>query len=87
MAKKISAFGDKIVAKKIESTAKTASGFYLPESAKEDVKMAEVVAVGKDVKEVKVRDQIFYSNYSSPVKIDNAEYVYMKEEEVYFKVV
>lgn len=86
MAKKISAFGDKIVAKKIESSTKTASGFYLPESAKEDVKMAEVVAIGKDVKEVKVGDQIFYSNYSSPVKIDGSEYVYMKEEDVYFKV-
>lgn len=86
MANKISAFGDKIVAKKIESSTKTTSGFYLPDSAKEDVKVAEVVAVGKDVKEVKTGDQVFYSNYSSPVKIDGAEYVYMKEEDVYFKV-
>jgi len=86
MANKITALGDKIVAKKIETTSKTSSGFYLPESAKEEVKVAEVVAVGKDVKEVKQGDKVFYSNYSSPVKIDDTEYVYMKEEDVYFKL-
>lgn len=86
MANKIIALADKIVAKKLEATTKTSSGFYLPESAKEDVKVAEVVAVGKDVKEVKVGDKVFYSNYSSPVKLDGTEYVYMKEEDVYFKL-
>lgn len=86
MAKAITAFGDKIVAKKLEADSKTTSGFYLPEAAKEDVKFAEVVAVGKNVKEVKKGDKVFYSNYSSPVKIDGTEYVYMKEEEVYFKI-
>lgn len=86
MASKITAFGDKIVAKKIEAATKTASGFILPESAKEDVKVAEVVSVGKNVQEVKPGDKVFYSNYSSPVKIEGVEYVYMKEEDVYFKL-
>ena len=86
MANTITAYGDKIVAKKIEANSKTSSGFYLPNSAKEHVKMAEVVAVGKDVKEVKKGDKIFYSSYSSPVKINNLEFVYMKEDDVYFKV-
>ena len=56
MANTITAYGDKIVAKKIEANSKTSSGFYLPNSAKEDVKMAEFVAVGKVVKEVKKGD-------------------------------
>lgn len=86
MADTITALGDKIVAKKIETSTKSAGGFYLPESAKEEVKVAEVVAVGKDVREVKKGDRVFYSNYSSPVKIDDVEYVYMKEEDVYFKL-
>lgn len=87
MANNITAFGDKIVAKKIETKDRTDSGFYLPDSAsKDDVKFAEVIAIGKDVKEVKIGDKIFYSNYSSPVKIDGNQYVYMKEEEVFFKL-
>jgi chaperonin GroES len=83
----IVAIGDKVVAKKVESTNKTSSGFYLPDSAKEDIKFAEVVSVGKDVKEVKKGDKIFYSSYGSPVKIEGVEYVYMQEKEVYFKLV
>ena len=86
MASKITAFGNKIVAKKVEIDSKTASGFLLPDSAKEEVKVAEVVAIGKAVQEVKVGDKVFYANYSSPVKIDGTEYVYMEEKEVYFKV-
>ncbi|OGL30057.1 hypothetical protein A3D14_00290 [Candidatus Saccharibacteria bacterium RIFCSPHIGHO2_02_FULL_47_12] len=86
MASKITAYGDKIVAKKIELDTKTASGFLLPDSAKEEAKVAEVVAVGPEVKEVKKGDKVFYTNYSSPVKVDGTEYVYMKEEDVYFKV-
>ena len=86
MADKITAYGDKIVAKKIEQASQTASGFYLPDGAKEEAKVAEVVAVGKDVKEVKKGDRVVYSNYNAPVKIGKDEYLYMKEEEVYFKV-
>ena len=86
MANKITAYGDKIVAKKIEEKNQTDSGFYLPDGAKEDAKVADVVAVGKLVKEVKKGDKVVYSNYNSPVKIGANEYVYMKEEDVYFKV-
>lgn len=87
MATKITAFGDKIVAKKIEKEAKSSSGIILPESAKEEATVAEVVAVGKSVKEVKKGDKVVYSNYNNPVKIDDNEYVYMEEKDVYFKVV
>ena len=87
MATKITAFGDKIVAKKIEKEAKSSSGIILPDSAKEEATVAEVVAVGKSVKEVKKGDKVVYSNYNNPVKIDDNEYVYMEEKDVYFKVV
>lgn len=86
MAQKITAYGDKIVAKKVEVETKSASGIILPDSAKEEAKVAEVVAVGKDVKEVKKGDQVVYSNYNNPVKIDDNEYVYMEEKDVFFKV-
>jgi len=83
---KITAYGDKIVAKKIEVESKSSSGIILPDSAKEDAKLAEIVAVGKEVKEVKKGDKVVYSNYNTPVEIDGTEYVYMEEKDVYFKV-
>lgn len=55
---------------------KTASGLYLPNGTAEKPKVAKVVAVGTDVKEVKVGDRILYKNEyeSTNVKVDNEEY-------------
>ena len=35
--------------------------------------MAEVVAVGKDVKDVKIGDMVIYKTYGSPIKVDGEE--------------
>ena len=74
---------DRIVAVKEAPQTKTASGLYLPEAAKEKPAEAKVVAVGKDVKEVKVGDKIIFKEYShTSVKIDNKEYLIVNEEDV-----
>lgn len=83
MAVPISPLGDNIVAKTVEAATKTASGLYIPDSASEKPKVAEVVAVGKLVKEVKVGDKIIYESYSNTdVKVDGQEYTIVKEEKV-----
>jgi chaperonin GroES len=74
---------DRIVAKPLEAEAKTSSGFYVPDGAKEKPQMAQVVAIGKDVGEIKVGDTIVYSQYKpDTVKADGAELLIMKEEDV-----
>lgn len=76
---------DRIVAKPVEAEAKTASGLLLAENAKEKPQLAEVLAVGKDVKEVKVGDKIVHSEgeYSNKrFKDDGQEYLIVKEEDV-----
>lgn len=74
---------DRIVAKSIEAEAKTASGILLAEQAKEKTQVAEVVAVGKDVKEVKVGDRIVHSEYGpNRFKQGADEYLIVKEEDV-----
>ena len=76
---------DRIVARPVEAEAKTASGILLSESAKEKPQLAEVLAVGKDVKEVKVGDRIVHaeSEYSSNrLKINAEEFIIVKEEDV-----
>jgi chaperonin GroES len=70
-----------------EPETKTASGIYLPAGAQEKPKVAKVLAVGKDVKEVKVGDRIIYGGYSNTeVKQDGKEYILIKEENIYAKV-
>ncbi len=43
---KIKPLGDRLVVKRLEPETKTASGIYLPESAKEKPQQATVLAVG-----------------------------------------
>src|SRR6202166_1334943 len=84
---------DRIVVKRIEDdTEKTAGGFFFPDSAKEKPQQGEVVAVGQGKRnedgkliplDVKAGDRILFGKYSgSDIKIDNEEYMIMREDEV-----
>ena len=83
MSSPIKPLGDRVVAVREEAATKTASGLYLPDNAKEKPVVAKVVAVGKDVKNVKTGDKILYKEYSTTeVKVDSAEYLIVKEEDI-----
>lgn len=74
---------DRIVAIREEAATKTTSGLYLPADKKERSQIAKVVAVGSNTKEVKVNDRIVVREYStSDVKVDDTEYIIVKEEDV-----
>jgi chaperonin GroES len=74
---------DYVVAQAEEPATKTASGLYLPDNAQEKPKVAKVLAVGADVKQVKVNDRIIYKSYSTTdVKLGKEEYILVKEEDV-----
>jgi chaperonin GroES len=83
MSTPIKPLADRVVAVRAEVATKTASGFYLPDNAKEKPVMAEIKAVGPDVKTLKVGDKIVYKEYSTTeLKIDGTEYLIVKEEDV-----
>ena len=83
MSVPVSPLKDRIVAVKQEPQSKTASGLYLPEAAQEKPAEAKVVAIGKEVKEVKVGDKIIYKDYSNTtIKIGSEEYQIVREEDV-----
>ena len=74
---------DKLIVKRLEAEEKTASGIVLPDSAKEKPEQGEVIAVGKDVKEVKKGEKVIFGKYSpTEVKVDGVEYLVIKEEDV-----
>jgi len=84
---------DRIVVTRIEDdTEKTAGGLFIPDSAKEKPQQGEVVAVGQGKRnedgkliplDVKAGDRILFGKYSgSDIKIDNNEYLIMREDEV-----
>ena len=83
MSTPITPLADRVVAIREEAKTQTASGIYLPDSSKEKPVMAEVKAVGGEVKHVKVGDKIVYKEYSTTeLKIDGVEYLVVKEEDI-----
>jgi len=84
---------DRVVIKPMEPEEVTKSGIVIPDTArKERPQEGEVVAVGGgklDEKgkpipmEVKVGDKVIYSKYGgSEIKIDEEEYLIMREEDI-----
>jgi chaperonin GroES len=83
---------DRILIKRIEEKETVKGGIIIPDSAKEKPQEGEVVAVGngkmsEDGKvvplDVKAGDRILFGKYSgTEIKIDNKEYLILKEEEV-----
>lgn len=83
MAVKLQPLADWVVAEQEEAVTKTASGLYLPDKAAEKPKTAKVLKVGKNVKEIKAGDRIVYKSYSTTeLKVEGAEYVLVKEEDI-----
>jgi len=93
MALNIRPLYDRIVVKRLtETEEKTASGLFIPDSAKEKPQEGEVVATGKGKRledgkvvplDVQVGDRILFGKYSgSDIKIDGTEYMIMREDEV-----
>jgi chaperonin GroES len=83
---------DRIVIKRIEAEAKSAGGIIIPDTAKEKPQQGEVVAVGPGGRDetgklipidVKAGDRVLFGKWSgTEVKIDDQEYLIMKESDV-----
>ncbi|MGD0226883.1 MAG: co-chaperone GroES [Terriglobia bacterium] len=83
---------DRILVKRIEEKEAVKGGIIIPDSAKEKQQEGEVVAVGNGKKtedgkvvplDVKAGDRILFGKYAgAEIKIDNEEFLILKEEEV-----
>ena len=87
MALKIQPLSDRVLVEPQAAETKTASGLYIPDSAKEKPQQGKVVAVGKGNKDhdmtVKVGDTVLYGKYSgSELKYEGKDYLIMKEDDI-----
>ncbi len=89
---KIKPLGDKILVQRLEAETKTASGIFLPESAKEKPQQAKVIAVGEGKVldngdrapiSVKKGDTIILNKWGgTELKLEGQEYLVMSADEV-----
>jgi len=81
---KIKPLGNRVLLKIVEAEQKTASGLYIPDSAKEKPKQAEVVAVGEgEMIKVKVGDTVIYESFGgSEVSVEGEKYLLIDVKDV-----
>jgi chaperonin GroES len=89
---KIRPLHDRLLVERLEEKEVKKGGIIIPDTAKEKPQEAKVIAVGngkvtdegKTIPlDVKAGDKILFGKYSgSEVKIDNKEYLIMREEDV-----
>jgi len=83
---------DRVVLTRIDAEEKTAGGIIIPDTAKEKPQEGRVVAIGPGGRDesgklipidVKVGDRILFGKWSgTEVKIDDVEYLIMKESDI-----
>ncbi len=78
---------DRVVVEPEAAETQTASGIYIPDSAKEKPQHGKVVAVGKGTKKhdmtVKEGDKVLYGKFSgTELKLDGKDYLIMREDEI-----
>ena len=89
---KIRPLQDRIIVKRVEEESKSKGGIIIPDTAKEKPQEAKVIAVGngkvtddgkKIPLDVKAGDRILFGKYSgSEVKVEDEEYLILREEDV-----
>ena len=84
---KVIPLDDRVLVKPLEQEEeKTASGLYIPDTAKEKPKMGEVVEVGtdEDLKEViKKGDKVIWAKYSGEeLKINGEEHLILQRSDI-----
>ena len=92
MALKLKPLGDRLVVEPTEGEEMTASGIYVPETAKEKPQEGKVVAVGPGRKDeegkrvpmdVAEGDRVLYAKYAgTEVKLEDKKYLILKETDI-----
>lgn len=80
----IQPLGTRVLVKPLEQDTKTASGLFLPESAKEKPQTGEVVAIGDDESiKLKPKDKVLFAKYSgTEFKYDGVDYLLLEANDV-----
>ncbi len=79
----------KILVEPMAAEEKTASGIFIPDSAKEKPQQGKVVLTGlakkDETMEVKIGDTVFYGKYSgTELNIDGTDYLLLSQNDVLY---
>lgn len=83
----IKPLADRVLVEPKEAETKTASGLYIPDTAKEKPQEGNVIAAGPGKKdepmEVKVGDEVIYGKYAgTEVTVEGKKYLIVKQSDI-----
>lgn len=83
----IKPLADRVLVEPKEAETKTASGLYIPDTAKEKPQEGKVLAVGPGKKdepmEVKAGDSVLYGKYAgTEINVDGKSYMIMRQSDI-----
>lgn len=77
---------DRLLVEPVEEQSKTASGLYIPDTAKEKPRMGTVIAVGTDEdlqEKVKVGNKVLFAKYGGEeIEVDGKSYKIIQRSDV-----
>jgi len=84
----IKPLADRVVVQAAQAEEKTASGIFIPDTAKEKPQRGKVLAVGNGKKDepmtVKVGDMVLYGKYAGTAEtIDGIDILIMRESDIF----
>ncbi len=84
----IKPLADRVVVEPAAAEEKTASGLFIPDTAKEKPQRGKIVAIGAGKKDepltVKVNDTVLYGKYAgTEITVDGKEYLIMRESDIF----
>ena len=83
----IKPLADRVLVEPKEAETKTASGLYIPDTAKEKPQEGKVIAAGPgkndEPMEVKVGDEVIYGKYAgTEVTVEGKKYLIVKQSDI-----
>ncbi len=88
MTKKFKPLAYSVIIEPVAAEKKTASGIFIPDTAKEKPLQGTIMAVGLGKKDepmtLKIGDSVLYGQYAgTEIKIEGKNYLIMRESDVY----
>ena len=75
--------GKRVLVERVEEAKTTASGIYIPDSAKEKPSQGKVLAASKEVKDVAVNDTVVFGKYAgSELTLDGTTYLVIEVDDL-----
>ncbi|AMS27635.1 molecular chaperone GroES [Bacteroidetes bacterium UKL13-3] len=88
MSVSLKPLADRVLVEPAAAEEKTASGLYIPDTAKEKPQRGKVVAAGEGKKDepmtVKAGDTVLYGKYAgTEITVDGKDYLIMRESDIF----